>query len=160
MMKGFGITGFRSFGPDPQYLYPMEKVNLIVGRNNAGKSNVLRAIGHFHSFMKQPSKFLPPAGLDAHKGERQARFTWRIPQSISGEDFDRLMKLLFADEQTRARWTPMVHDILGSLPDRDLETAWVTFELQGENWTPVLPSPGMLLRTMAKRPPFEHELLD
>ncbi len=54
----------------------------------------------------------------------------------------------------------MVHDILGSLPDRDLETAWVTFELQGENWTPVLPSPGMLLRTMAKRPPFEHELLD
>lgn len=25
MLKGFGFTGYRSFGPTPQFLYPLEK---------------------------------------------------------------------------------------------------------------------------------------
>ncbi len=39
---GFGISDYRSFGPRPQLIGPCGKVNLIVGKNNCGKSNVLR----------------------------------------------------------------------------------------------------------------------
>lgn len=42
MLKGFGVTGFRSFsGPQLQRIGPMSKVHLLAGPNNAGKSNVL-----------------------------------------------------------------------------------------------------------------------
>lgn len=39
---GFGIKGFRSFGfEDVQYVGPIDKIHLLVGKNNVGKSNVL-----------------------------------------------------------------------------------------------------------------------
>lgn len=45
MLKGVAIRGYRSF-PSSQFavLHPLSKVNLIAGRNNSGKSNILRAI--------------------------------------------------------------------------------------------------------------------
>ena len=41
-VKGFGFSGFRSIGEKPALLYPLSKVNLFIGSNNAGKSNILR----------------------------------------------------------------------------------------------------------------------
>lgn len=38
---GFGVSGYRSFY-SLQKLGPLKKINLIVGRNNSGKSNLLR----------------------------------------------------------------------------------------------------------------------
>ncbi|KZM35790.1 AAA family ATPase [Oerskovia enterophila] len=42
MLTGFGVAGYRSFGEQMQYIGPLTKINLVVGQNNAGKSNVLR----------------------------------------------------------------------------------------------------------------------
>lgn len=44
LIPGFGLRGYRSFGADIQYFGPLQKINLVVGTNNAGKSNVLRFI--------------------------------------------------------------------------------------------------------------------
>ncbi|MFF2298622.1 AAA family ATPase [Arthrobacter sp. NPDC058127] len=45
---GFGIKGYRSFGnTEPVIVGPMEKVHLVVGRNNVGKSNILRTMHDF-----------------------------------------------------------------------------------------------------------------
>lgn len=42
---GFGIRGYRSFGDaEPIYVGPMDKVHLVVGRNNVGKSNLLHVM--------------------------------------------------------------------------------------------------------------------
>ena len=41
MLLGFGLSGYRSFGEEPQYLYPLKKINVICGANNCGKSNIL-----------------------------------------------------------------------------------------------------------------------
>jgi ABC-type ATPase involved in cell division len=46
MLSGIGISGFRSFGAEMQYLPRLAKLNFVAGQNNAGKSNVLRAILH------------------------------------------------------------------------------------------------------------------
>lgn len=40
-IPGFGLRGYRSFAGDVQFLGPFAKVNLLVGQNNCGKSNVL-----------------------------------------------------------------------------------------------------------------------
>lgn len=44
ILRTLGISNFRSFGKEPEYLRDLAKVNVIVGKNNNGKSNILRAI--------------------------------------------------------------------------------------------------------------------
>jgi predicted ATPase len=44
LLQGFGIESFRSFGKGVQFVGPLEKVNIIIGENNSGKSNVARFI--------------------------------------------------------------------------------------------------------------------
>lgn len=46
---GFGLSGYRSFGHDLQLLGPFGKINLLIGKNNSGKSNVLRFIQKHYS---------------------------------------------------------------------------------------------------------------
>jgi predicted ATPase len=47
-LHGFGLTGERSLSSDePVRVGPLSKVNFLVGRNNHGKSTLLRAIRHF-----------------------------------------------------------------------------------------------------------------
>ena len=43
-IPGFGLAGYRSFGPEIQRVGPCKKINLIIGQNNSGKSNILRFI--------------------------------------------------------------------------------------------------------------------
>jgi ABC-type dipeptide/oligopeptide/nickel transport system ATPase component len=41
---GFGISGFRSFFGEIQLVAPLDKINVLAGQNNSGKSNILRFI--------------------------------------------------------------------------------------------------------------------
>ena len=40
-IDGFAISMFRSFGPDVQLIGPLGKINIMIGQNNSGKSNIL-----------------------------------------------------------------------------------------------------------------------
>ncbi|MCI5139710.1 MAG: hypothetical protein D3922_15165 [Candidatus Electrothrix sp. AR1] len=42
IIPNLAIAGYRSFGREPQYFDQFAKINLFIGQNNAGKSNVLR----------------------------------------------------------------------------------------------------------------------
>jgi energy-coupling factor transporter ATP-binding protein EcfA2 len=56
LLSGFGFRGYRSFyGPDVQYLSPLEKVTLIAGQNNSGKSNILRVAMSLQSMFTKPA---------------------------------------------------------------------------------------------------------
>lgn len=41
-LHGFGFNGYRSFGEELQVFSPLSKINILIGPNNAGKSNLLR----------------------------------------------------------------------------------------------------------------------
>jgi|GEM_PF-324146 len=43
-VNGFKISGYRSFGSEEQTIGPLRKINLFVGQNNSGKSNILKFI--------------------------------------------------------------------------------------------------------------------
>ncbi len=45
-LKGFGFSGYRSFGNELAKIFPLKKVNLIIRKNNIGKSNIISNIGH------------------------------------------------------------------------------------------------------------------
>jgi predicted ATPase len=42
LIPNLAIAGYRSFGKHPQYFERFAKINVFIGQNNAGKSNVLR----------------------------------------------------------------------------------------------------------------------
>jgi hypothetical protein len=53
LIPNLAIAGYRSFGKKPQYFEQFAKVNIFIGQNNAGKSNVLRFL---HEIYPQASK--------------------------------------------------------------------------------------------------------
>jgi predicted ATP-dependent endonuclease of OLD family len=48
LIPNLAIAGYRSFGKEPQYFDKFAKINLLIGRNNAGKSNVIRFLSDFY----------------------------------------------------------------------------------------------------------------
>ena len=66
-LLGFGLTNYRSFGPDGFLLTNLRKVNVLVGKNNAGKSNVLRAIHVLRQLNRSDGGNAFPAVTDRHQ---------------------------------------------------------------------------------------------
>ena len=56
-IKGFGISNYRSFDNEGVYLDNLKKINVIIGKNNCGKSNVLRFLQSLNSNLKDLNKF-------------------------------------------------------------------------------------------------------
>lgn len=44
LLPNLALAGYRSFGKQHQYFDRFTKINILIGRNNSGKSNVLRVI--------------------------------------------------------------------------------------------------------------------
>lgn len=71
-IDGFTFRGYRSFpsGRSAE-LYPLSKINLIAGQNNAGKSNILRVIAStFDASRAEESTWDRPVGDAEHQYER------------------------------------------------------------------------------------------
>lgn len=75
VLQGFAFRGYRSVPTNqPAVLYPLGKINLIAGQNNAGKSNVLRVIAStFGATQPQPSQWDRPL-TDAEHMFRRLQF--------------------------------------------------------------------------------------
>jgi AAA15 family ATPase/GTPase len=44
LLPNIAISGYRSFGAKPAYFDKFSNINIFIGKNNAGKSNVLRLL--------------------------------------------------------------------------------------------------------------------
>src|SRR6266436_3045681 len=64
---GFGIAGYRSFGKAEQRFGPCSRINLLVGQNNSGKSNVLRFLqDRYRFFGKSAGPFPKLEDIERH----------------------------------------------------------------------------------------------
>jgi len=66
LIDSFSIAGYRSFGGKHQRFEKLSKVNLLIGQNNSGKSNILRFL---HDIYPQLSE-LERGGLNLHALDR------------------------------------------------------------------------------------------
>lgn len=82
-MQGFGIKNFRSFDSKGIYLDNLKKINIIIGKNNCGKSNVLRFLQTLHSNINDLNKF-PNDITNQHKRNGESTV---ISVKIKGNDF-------------------------------------------------------------------------
>lgn len=123
-LQGFGIGGYRSFGQELQRIGPLEKVNLLVGQNNSGKSNVVRFVdGHLDSVLSQAKRggtFDSLDQLDIHQPDSPS-FQFAIAFREDGE-----VVSLFKD---KARRVP-VQALIDLLVEEDA-LAWTYFRSVG-----------------------------
>lgn len=126
-MLGFGIAGFRSFSrPEPVVIGPLAKVNLFAGRNNAGKSNVLR----FAQLLTRGRGAPQFSGLDTPLGWPSGEPA-RVLLPVRLRDEEIVQRLLPATSQARHFGDALVALFRSPairLTDDDL--VWVRFALQ------------------------------
>lgn len=108
MFAGFGLSGYRSFGPEPQFIAPLSKVNIFVGQNNVGKSNVLRALAMLSDYIKRPRReAIVFDEVDIHIG-REAKPRWYLPldtadPSVRARVLDSMVEPVSVDKRRRLR---------------------------------------------------------
>ena len=128
----FGFSNFRSFGPDPQFFSLPRKINLIIGQNNAGKSNVLRFLKDYYgSYIEscRGGKGITLKELDkpiSHIGNKQDFF---IGVSLNGFDYEIWSKSISNKIQTNDNLISISNSILESISDEN-GVAWFHYEKQ------------------------------
>lgn len=89
LLKGFGFSGYRSFGDKLTKISPLRKVNLIIGKNNIGKSNIINFLNNQYSYFvskalnqRQPTgvkQEIPFKDIDKHLSNSRADYRIAFP---------------------------------------------------------------------------------
>lgn len=81
MLRGFEIRNFRNFGSAGDWAGPLARVNIFIGTNNSGKSNLLRYIDRVLAPALVPGRGAPVVlkGVDIPRsGVRLDKFLWQF----------------------------------------------------------------------------------
>lgn len=119
LIEPFSFGGFRSFPPRPHRLPQFGTVNVIVGQNNSGKSNVLRFVHeHYGPLVSQlnsgrdPLRFGPN---DRHLGEGDGALWFGYGIPLNGADHDALVQRVSPSNQHGAGAAVQLNKLLITL---------------------------------------------
>lgn len=82
-LTGIGFANFRSIGNEPVWLDLTKKVNILIGANNAGKSNVFRALQLIRTEKRDYRRL---AELDRHKRDGKQHLVLNLRAGVTSED--------------------------------------------------------------------------
>lgn len=90
-LKSLAIAGYRSFGKEPQVFCSFGKINLFIGENNSGKSNILKFIHELLLDFNTSKKTIKLNEFDRniHKGG-----PFIVGYAISGKEFQKYTESL------------------------------------------------------------------
>ncbi|MCP3957758.1 MAG: ATP-binding protein [bacterium] len=140
MIDGVGISSYRSFGPEVQLLGPLRKINLIVGPNNSGKSNVLRFLAHHYEklveVIRRNGNYSGFKELDEHLGDRARSQEFWLGIDLNGERFpawfDGIKEQLGHDPHSVSNFEKVLNS---ELLCRGTGVAWFQYEAPpGSQW--------------------------
>lgn len=124
MLDGLRISGYRSF--DSAEISDLHQVNVFIGKNNCGKSNILRFVSVLDAFLKTNDPSLKPPSLDPMidfaKGTKSNEVTYSL-QIKSGGFTDKTFQSI--SEPFGREWTDIFPDNPGSM--------WFSFHLAKES---------------------------
>lgn len=104
-IDGFAVRNFRSIRNEFQYIYPLRKVTLLAGKNNAGKSNILEFVNQYINLTHR-DRVAAPVGFDVPEiSESPTEFEFAIALHEESDGIANLARLagqLYnADEMVR-----------------------------------------------------------
>ena len=123
-IDGIGISGYRSFGQEVQRIGPFKKINLIIGQNNSGKSNILRFLkDHYRSIADGKSPKLEE--LDRPVGGPATEESCEIGLCPDGDCYQQLMERLAQGRGDLKQVVDKVRTILTSdMLTKETELIW------------------------------------
>ncbi|WP_395689828.1 AAA family ATPase [Caenimonas koreensis] len=140
MLTGFGIQGYRSFGPERQLVEPLKKINIFAGQNNVGKSNLLDAVSLIQRATQGNVELLP---LDTHDGRNCSfEFSLPLPTDIAAQSAF-LAKIVgqIAEPTAKAQATHHLRIVVSALAARP-ESRWFSYNSAKELTRPTHESLG------------------
>ena len=92
LLEGFGFSGYRSIGDELVKIAPLKKINLIIGQNNSGKSNIITFLKEHLCPLSEKIKGtyrakLNFSNLDTHISDSPAKTRVAYPLSMNSEKF-------------------------------------------------------------------------
>jgi len=95
MIDGFSISGYRSFGPEEVKISDLSRLNVFIGKNNCGKSNVLRFLKRIGDTLRGEIQKLDPL-LDYCRGDAKKSISFGVQISRTGPTgtYQRINELL------------------------------------------------------------------
>ncbi len=111
-IDGFGISGYRSFGKDMVYINDLTKVNIFIGKNNSGKSNILRFCKHLSKINIHESYKGFDEKLDycINSNNKDIIFAFQIRNSslATGEIYEKIREFLPDFNEKFPKWADSI----------------------------------------------------
>ncbi|MCC6602784.1 MAG: AAA family ATPase [Anaerolineae bacterium] len=134
LIEGIGLSCYRSFGQDLQFIGPLNKINLFAGQNNSGKSNILSFLKNHYEYVVSSTTgrargngFKP---IDRHLGSDFGKIKMALGMQLNGPLH---LELLKAHEgKLSSQEFSLIDRILNSNSlSRGTQVAWFQYEA---NW--------------------------
>lgn len=130
-IQAFGISCYRSFGAEPQLFPKLKKINLIIGQNNSGKSNVLRFLNHHYTQLVEyirGGSIYYLKDLDRHLSAETGVHTFCIGIPLEGRGYEEWSEGIRQKIQGKAEFAN-IEKILRTLSQApDYSIAWFRYE--------------------------------
>jgi AAA15 family ATPase/GTPase len=137
-IDGIGIAGYRSFGNDIQYFGPFNKINLFIGQNNSGKSNVLRFISQHYATTIASARGQKGGSfnsIDRHIGVDSGKIQFVVALNLAGSNYQKWKETIQKNHSDRV--IPLLERVLQSQTlTKGTNIAWFLYEAL---WTDSVP---------------------
>lgn len=143
LLKGFGFSGYRSIGDEMVRIGPLKKVNLIIGQNNVGKSNIVNFLNDQYAYFVEKAKNQqyfgrnqqenPFKDIDQHISNARAQH--RISFPLFEEDIDSYINQKLPNERQNAFLRQLARRVLCSECFMLDGAIWFTYKAGSPNGT-------------------------
>jgi len=136
LLKGFGFSGYRSVGDNLVKIAPLKKVNLIIGQNNVGKSNIINFLAYQYAYFVSKAKKqrtptaqqpqIPFNEIDKHIS-KDTIANHKIAFPILKKDMDEHINGILPDNRQEQSNKELIKKILNGFSDED-ENIWFIYK--------------------------------
>jgi AAA15 family ATPase/GTPase len=105
MINGFGFSGYRSIGDELVKIAPLKKINLIIGQNNSGKSNIITFLKNHYSSLadyiksRTSTAYSSFSDTDKHISNKPIKTRIAFCLDTNSEDYDNHVNSKIPNEQ-------------------------------------------------------------
>jgi predicted ATPase len=158
LIDGFGISGYRSFGPQLQKIGPLRKISFLAGPNNSGKSNILRFIAKHYPQLASGKPTADFEALDIRRGSEQSPVEFAVALNLEGKLFESILNSLTTrTNPIDAGAQKQIRTLLESEPlTGGTKTAWFMYAADSLS-SPMKPNPNWLAEIVSSKALSERE---
>lgn len=132
-IDGIGICNYRSFGPEVQRIGPFGKINVMVGQNNSGKSNILLFLRDCYAAIFKREK-MPFADFDYHEGNKTSEQIVEVGLKVRSQNYEKIIARFDSSKEYPANWMDLIETVLRSQAlTKRTKLAWFSYISEGPN---------------------------